>query len=36
MTYKWLGLHVGGGYGLAAGDKWIAKAILSFDFSAMK
>ncbi len=33
MTYKWFGLHVGGGYGFTAGDKWIAKAILSFDLS---
>ncbi len=33
VTHKWFGLHVGGGYGFAAGDKWIAKAILSFDFS---
>ena len=31
MSYEWFGLHVGGGYGLAAGDKWIVKAILSFD-----
>lgn len=36
LTYKWFGLHVGGGYGLAAGDKWIAKMILSFDFGAMR
>ena len=35
MTYKWFGLHVGGGYGLAAGDKWIVKAILSFDLSRL-
>lgn len=33
MSYKWFGLHVGGGYGFGAGDKWIAKAILSFDLS---
>jgi len=33
MTYKWFGLHVGGGYGFAAGDKWIVKAILSFDLT---
>jgi hypothetical protein len=30
VGYKWFGLNIGGGYGLAAGDKWIAKAILSF------
>ena len=23
-THKWWGVHVGGGYGLAAGEKWIA------------
>ena len=33
IVHKWLGVHVGGGYGFAAGDQWIAKAILSFDFS---
>jgi hypothetical protein len=33
LSHKWFGLHVGGGYGFAAGDKWIAKAILSFDLS---
>jgi hypothetical protein len=33
VTHKWLGVHVGGGYGFAAGDKWIAKAILSFDLA---
>jgi hypothetical protein len=31
VAHKWWGVHVGGGYGFAAGDKWIAKAILSFD-----
>jgi hypothetical protein len=33
LSHKWFGIHVGGGYGFAAGDKWIAKAILSFDLS---
>jgi hypothetical protein len=33
LTHKWFGLHVGGGYGFAAGDRWIAKAILSFDLT---
>jgi hypothetical protein len=33
LTHKWFGIHVGGGYGFTAGDKWIAKAILSFDLS---
>ncbi|MCU1282732.1 MAG: hypothetical protein JWM53_6278 [bacterium] len=33
VAYKWFGVHVGAGYGLAAGEKWIAKAILSFDLS---
>ena len=33
IAYKWFGLHVGAGYGLGAGEKWIAKAILSFDFT---
>ena len=33
VAYRWFGLHVGAGYGLAAGEKWIAKAILSFDFA---
>jgi hypothetical protein len=33
LAHKWFGLHVGGGYGFAAGDRWIAKAILSFDIS---
>ena len=35
VTYRWFGVHVGGGYGFAAGDKWIAKAILSFDLGAL-
>lgn len=35
-TYKWFGVHVGAGYGFAAGDKWIAKAIFSFDLSALE
>lgn len=34
FQYRWFGLHVGGGYGFAGGDKWIVKSILSFDFSA--
>ena len=34
VSYKWLGVHVGGGYGFTAGDKWIAKAILSFDLAS--
>jgi hypothetical protein len=33
VTHAWFGVHVGAGYGLAAGEKWIAKAILSFDFA---
>lgn len=33
VTHKWFGLQVGGGYGFVAGDKWIAKAILSFDLA---
>ncbi|MCU1281921.1 MAG: hypothetical protein JWM53_5467 [bacterium] len=33
VTYKWFGVHVGAGYGFAAGEKWIAKAILSFDLA---
>jgi hypothetical protein len=36
VTYQWLGVHVGGGYGFAAGDKWIAKAILSFDLASAR
>ena len=31
VVYKWFGVHVGAGYGFVAGEKWIAKAILSFD-----
>jgi hypothetical protein len=34
LQHRWFGLHVGGGYGFAAGDKWIVKSILSFDFNA--
>ena len=33
VAHKWFGIHVGAGYGLAAGEKWIAKAILSFDLA---
>jgi hypothetical protein len=33
VAYKWFGVHVGAGYGFTAGDKWIAKAILSFDLT---
>lgn len=33
IAYKWFGLHVGAGYGLGAGDKWIVKSILTFDFA---
>ncbi|MDB4966624.1 MAG: hypothetical protein JWN44_2313 [Myxococcales bacterium] len=31
IVHKWFGLHVGAGYGLGAGDKWIVKSILTFD-----
>ncbi|MGZ3429545.1 MAG: hypothetical protein ACXVCV_23000 [Polyangia bacterium] len=33
VSHAWFGLHVGGGYGLGAGEKWIAKAIVSFDLT---
>jgi hypothetical protein len=33
VAYKWFGVHVGAGYGFVAGEKWIAKAILSFDLT---
>jgi hypothetical protein len=33
VTHAWWGVHVGAGYGFGAGEKWIAKAILSFDLS---
>ncbi len=36
LAYKWFGLHVGGGYGFAAGEKWIAKTIVSFDFATAR
>jgi hypothetical protein len=32
LGYKWFGLNVGGGYGFVAGEKWIVKSIVSFDF----
>ena len=33
VAHKWWGVHVGAGYGFSAGEKWIAKAILSFDLT---
>ena len=32
VAHKWFAAHLGVGYGLAAGDKWIVKSILTFDF----
>jgi hypothetical protein len=32
LGYEWFALNVGAGYGLAAGEKWIVKSILTFDF----
>lgn len=34
LQHRWFGLHVGGGYGFGAGDRWIVKSILSFDLNA--
>ncbi len=34
FEHKWLGFHVGAGYGFSAGDKWILKAIFSVDLGS--
>jgi hypothetical protein len=31
LEHKWFGLHLGVGYGLAGGEKWIVKSIIGFD-----
>jgi hypothetical protein len=32
MVRKWFGMHIGAGYGVTGGEKWIVKSILTFDF----
>lgn len=34
FSHAWFGVHVGAGYGFAAGDRWIVKSIFSFDIPA--
>ena len=34
FVHRWFAVHVGGGYGLGAGERWIVKSILSFDLGA--
>lgn len=34
FAHRWFGVHLGGGYGFSGGERWIVKAILSFDIAA--
>ncbi len=34
LSHAWFMLHVGVGYGLAGGEKWIVKSILTFDLGS--